>query len=51
MGQRIRCEVNNCKFWSEGNKCEADEIYVVSKQGNHAMSSSETDCKTFVPQL
>ncbi|MGG0642981.1 DUF1540 domain-containing protein [Sporosarcina gallistercoris] len=51
MAQRIRCEVNNCKFWSEGNKCEADEIYVVSKKGNHAKSSSETDCKTFIPQV
>ena len=51
MGQRINCEVNNCSYWGEGNKCQADEISVVSKKGKQAKTSGETDCKTFVPQV
>ena len=51
MGQRINCEVNNCKYWAEGNQCQADQIVVVSEKGNHAKSSGETDCKTFVSQF
>ncbi|WP_438316455.1 DUF1540 domain-containing protein [Sporosarcina sp. FA9] len=50
MGQRILCEVHNCKYWGEGNNCHADVIYVVSQKGNHASHSDETDCKTFVPE-
>lgn len=50
MGQRILCEVNNCKFWGTGNKCHADVIYVVSQSGKQAADSEETDCKTFAPE-
>jgi len=49
MGQKILCEVNNCKFWGHGNNCQAEEIYVVSKKGTQASHSEETDCSTFVP--
>ncbi|HDR5371164.1 TPA: DUF1540 domain-containing protein, partial [Bacillus anthracis] len=27
MAQDVLCEVNNCKFWANGNKCSADAIY------------------------
>ena len=50
MAQKILCEVNNCKFWSSGNKCSAKSIYVVSQKGKRATSSEETDCQTFVPR-
>lgn len=51
MAQDVLCEVNNCKYWDDGNKCSADSIYVVSHKGNQAPSSKETDCKTFVPEI
>lgn len=50
MTQEILCEVNNCKFWGSGNRCNAKSIYVVSQKGKTARSSEETDCKTFVPK-
>jgi hypothetical protein len=51
MAQDVLCEVNNCKYWDEGNKCGADAIYVVSHKGKQASNSEETDCKTFVPEV
>ncbi len=51
MAQDVLCEVNNCQFWANGNKCSADQIYVVSQTGDTADSSRETDCKTFEPAL
>ncbi|WP_082731973.1 DUF1540 domain-containing protein [Sporosarcina sp. HYO08] len=50
MNQEILCEVNNCKYWGSGNRCNAKSIYVVSQKGKTAQSSEETDCKTFVPR-
>ena len=47
MAQDVLCEVNNCKFWANGNKCSAEAIYVVSHKGKHASTTEETDCKTF----
>jgi hypothetical protein len=47
MAQDVLCEVNNCKYWANGNLCSADEIYVVSHTGKEASSQKETDCKTF----
>lgn len=49
MAQDVLCEVSNCKFWESGNKCSADEIYVVSHAGEEASSQKETDCQTFDP--
>jgi len=46
----VLCEVNNCTFWSEGNMCSADRIYVVSKKGEKAKNGEETDCYTFRPK-
>ena len=48
MAQDVRCEVNNCNYWGNGNKCRADAIYVVSHKGRKASNSEETDCKTFI---
>lgn len=28
--QHIHCSVNNCHYWSQGNRCSANEIIVVS---------------------
>ncbi|MCP3031881.1 DUF1540 domain-containing protein [Halobacillus sp. A1] len=51
MAQDVLCEVNNCKYWGQGNKCTADAIYVVSHAGDQASKSEETDCKTFDPEV
>ncbi|MFS0838097.1 DUF1540 domain-containing protein [Paenibacillus sp. 1P03SA] len=52
MAKDVLCEVNSCKYWSNGNKCEAESIYVVSHHdGNKARHSEETDCKTFKSKL
>lgn len=50
MAKDVLCEVNNCTFWERGNKCGADQIYVVSHKGDTAENSRETDCKTFEPE-
>jgi hypothetical protein len=49
MAKDVLCEVKNCQYWAQGNKCSADAIYVVSHAGNTASDSGETDCKTFIP--
>ncbi|GLB58611.1 DUF1540 domain-containing protein [Cytobacillus sp. NCCP-133] len=49
MAKDVLCEVNNCSFWKNGNRCSADQIYVVSHTGETADNSKETDCKTFEP--
>lgn len=51
MAKDVLCEVNNCEYWSKGDKCTADSIYVVSHHGKKAADSEETDCKTFSPQV
>jgi len=28
MNQQIHCLINNCHYWANGNKCEANEILV-----------------------
>jgi hypothetical protein len=30
MNQHIHCSVNNCHYWEQGNKCQANEIVVTS---------------------
>jgi hypothetical protein len=51
MAKDVLCEVNNCSYWGQGNKCNADSIYVVSHTGKRASDSKETDCKTFKPEV
>lgn len=50
MARDVLCEVMNCQFWEDGNKCTADSIYIVSNKGKTAEDSSATDCKTFKPE-
>ncbi|MED3649455.1 DUF1540 domain-containing protein [Heyndrickxia sporothermodurans] len=50
MARDVLCEVNNCHYWAKGNRCSADEIYVVSHKGDQAKNTEETDCKTFKPE-
>ncbi|TCS95065.1 DUF1540 domain-containing protein [Hazenella coriacea] len=47
MPRDVMCEVNNCVYWGQGNLCEAEQIYVVSQQGELASDQAETDCYTF----
>ncbi|MFD1423723.1 DUF1540 domain-containing protein [Laceyella sacchari] len=49
MPKDVLCEVSNCTYWGQGNKCKADAIYVVTHK-EEAETSKETDCKTFQPQ-
>ncbi|QOY35785.1 DUF1540 domain-containing protein [Anaerobacillus isosaccharinicus] len=51
MAQDVLCEVSNCVHWATGNKCAAEEIYVVSHKGKEAAKQEETDCKTFEPGM
>jgi Domain of Unknown Function (DUF1540) len=50
LAKDVLCEVRNCQFWEEGNRCSADQIYVVSHVGDVAEHQRETDCKTFKPK-
>jgi hypothetical protein len=42
----IKCVVNTCHYYSDGDYCNAQKIEV---QRPNAKSSQETDCATFVP--
>ncbi|RFU61788.1 DUF1540 domain-containing protein [Peribacillus glennii] len=47
MGIEVLCNVENCKYWAEGDKCIADSIYVIGERGRVAGNVEETACKTF----
>lgn len=32
MNQHIHCLIENCHYWENGNKCQANEIIVTSDQ-------------------
>ncbi|HHY14378.1 MAG TPA: DUF1540 domain-containing protein [Thermoanaerobacterales bacterium] len=32
MQQHIHCGVSNCHYWTEGNKCTANEIVIVADE-------------------
>ncbi|WP_147532705.1 DUF1540 domain-containing protein [Bacillus marasmi] len=49
MAQDVLCDVSNCQFWKEGNRCAAEQIYVVNEGSEMAANSSGTNCKTFIP--
>lgn len=51
MAKDVLCEVNSCKFWANGNKCNASSIYVVNRRNKEASSSEDTDCKTFEAKI
>lgn len=45
--QGIKCGVNTCHYYMQGDYCTAEKIEV---QPRNASSSQETDCVTFTPQ-
>ncbi len=42
----IKCVVNTCTYYMQGDHCTADKIEVKPR---NASSSQETDCSTFTP--
>lgn len=42
--QGIKCEVNTCHFYMQGDHCTAEKIEVQCK---NATDSKQTDCATF----
>ena len=36
MNQHIHCSINNCHYWNQGNKCEANEIIVMADTQGHS---------------
>ncbi|CEG25759.1 DUF1540 domain-containing protein [Bacillus sp. B-jedd] len=47
MKIEVKCNVENCKYWAEGDECVADSIYVIAQTGREAANVEETACKTF----
>jgi hypothetical protein len=43
----VKCVVNTCHYYSQGDHCNAQKIEV---QSRNAQSTRETDCATFVPE-
>ena len=43
--KRIKCYVNSCHYYMEGDHCAAEKIEV---QPKNATNSDETDCATFL---
>ena len=43
----IKCSVNTCHYYMQGDNCTAEKIQVDPK---NAVDSQETDCSTFYPQ-
>ena len=45
----VKCTVNNCKYYSNGNRCSAKAIEVnVDGGGGQASDNEHTNCHTFV---
>lgn len=44
---RVKCVVDSCTYWDNGNKCMAENIEIQPPQ---AMDTQETDCVTFLPR-
>lgn len=44
MSPSVTCIVTSCKYWEQGNVCNAQEITVV---GIDARECQDTDCSTF----
>ncbi|WP_313345075.1 DUF1540 domain-containing protein [Sedimentibacter sp.] len=42
----IKCLVNSCHYWAQGDHCNAQKIEVTSRD---AQSKHETDCATYTP--
>ncbi|MCX7921582.1 MAG: DUF1540 domain-containing protein [Clostridia bacterium] len=42
----IKCVVNTCYYYMQGDNCSAEKIEV---QPKNAHDTQETDCATFIP--
>ena len=42
----VKCVVNSCHYYKQGDKCSAGQIEILPR---NATSSDETDCGTFKP--
>lgn len=49
MPNGVKCSVNSCHFWKQGNKCAAEKIQVNMYSEERALKSGDTGCKTFRP--
>ncbi len=49
MNQHIHCLINNCHYWTNGNKCEANEILVTPD--NFAANKQDSIDATIAKQL
>lgn len=45
---RVKCVVNTCHYYEEGNHCTAEHIEI---QPKNADNTETTDCATFVPDI
>ena len=45
--QRVKCVVDSCNYWDNGNQCKAEVIEI---QPPNAADTQETDCATFIPR-
>lgn len=43
----VKCVVNTCRYYADGNYCNAAEIEI---QAPNAHSTQDTDCATFAPK-
>lgn len=44
----VKCSVQSCKFWGQGERCTASAIEVnVDGGGINARQSDQTNCHTF----
>ncbi len=43
----VRCVVNTCYYYGEGDCCMASQIEI---QPRNASNSDQTDCSTFAPK-
>lgn len=44
---RVKCVVDTCEYWHNGNQCTASSIEI---QPPHATDTEQTDCATFSPK-
>ncbi|MDK2991900.1 MAG: hypothetical protein PWP48_1133 [Clostridiales bacterium] len=44
---RVKCVVDSCQYWDNGNRCKAQVIEV---QPPGANDSQDADCATFTPK-
>lgn len=48
MARDVMCKVENCQFYSQGDRCNANAIEVnVDGGGKQAGDTGETNCNTF----